>query len=78
MPVASIDFSPSGERIVGGGTTGLIYVWDQPDSQPASPIKLGGHTMTVSAIALSFNGELVASGSLDRTVRIWKVDPTRK
>lgn len=78
MPVASIDFSANGDRAVGGGTTGLVYVWDHLDMQPPVPLKLGGHTMTVSAVALSPNGEFAASGSLDRTVRIWKLDPIRR
>lgn len=75
MPVASIDLSRRADRIVGGGTTGLVYLWALTDSQPSMPIKLGGHTMTVTAVAFSPSGEFIASGSLDRTIRIWKVEP---
>ncbi|MFN2602528.1 MAG: WD40 repeat domain-containing protein [Gemmatimonadaceae bacterium] len=73
MPVASIDLSPSADRIVGGGTTGLVYVWTLTNSQPSVPLKLGGHTMTVTTVAFSPSGEFVASGSLDRTIRIWRI-----
>jgi WD40 repeat protein len=75
MPVASIDMSRDAARVVGGGTAGLVYVWSPlPGSQPPVPTRLAGHTMTVTAIALAPNGELVASGSLDRSVRIWKLE----
>lgn len=75
MPVSAIDMSRSGDLVVGGGTTGLVYLWRPSGSQPPVPVKLGGHTMTVTAIALSPTAQLVASGSLDRTIRIWKVNP---
>jgi len=77
MPVASIDLSRSANRIVGGGTTGLVYLWTLTDSQASAPIKLSGHTMTVTTVAFSPSGEFIASGSLDRTIRIWKVEPAR-
>jgi WD40 repeat protein len=78
MPVSAIDMSRNADRVIGGGTSGLVYIWSFVDSQQPVPLKLGGHTMTVTAVALSPNGEFVASGSLDRTVRIWKVEPIRK
>ncbi|MEA2762744.1 MAG: hypothetical protein QOD47_2028, partial [Gemmatimonadaceae bacterium] len=77
MPVASIDLSRNADRVVGGGTTGIVYVWTLAGEQLSAPTRLGGHTMSVTAVALSPNGEIVASGSLDRTVRIWKLDPIR-
>lgn len=78
MPVASIDLSRGADRIVGGGTTGLVYLWTLTDSQPSQPMKLGGHTMTVTAVSFSPTGEFIASGSLDRTVRIWRIEPVRR
>jgi WD40 repeat protein len=78
MPVAAIDLSRNADRVVGGGTTGLVYIWKPFDSQSSIPIKLGGHTMTVTAVSFSPSGEFVASGSLDRTVRIWKVESVRR
>jgi WD40 repeat protein len=77
MPVASIDLSRTTNRIVGGGTTGLVYIWTLIDSHPSEPIKLGGHSMTVTTVAFSPSGEFVASGSLDRSIRIWKIESIR-
>ena len=74
MPAASIDISRDGRRVVAGSTTSEIYVWNvaPADTLAPTPTKLRGHTMTVSAIALSPDGGLIASGSLDRSVRVWR------
>ena len=75
MPAASIDMSADGSRVVGGGTTSEVYVWNlsAADTVAPSPTRLAGHTMSVTAVALSPNRAWLASGSLDRTVRIWKL-----
>jgi len=77
MPVASIDLSASGARAVGGSTSGDVYLWTvlPGSSSPPTPVRLKGHTMSVVAVALSPDGKLIASGSLDRTVRIWRPTP---
>ena len=38
--------------------------------------KLEGHSEAVHSVAFAPNGELIASGSADRTVRLWR--PTGK
>jgi WD40 repeat protein len=74
MPAASIDMSRDGARVVAGGTTADVYLWNVSSSDTAAvrPVRLAGHKMSVTAVALSPNRELIASGSLDRTVRIWR------
>lgn len=73
MPIASIDLSADGTRVVGGGTSGDVWVWSVPigDNTPPSPQRWSGHSMTVTAIALSRDQRTIVSGSLDRTVRVW-------
>jgi WD40 repeat protein len=74
MPAASIDMSRDGTRIATGATTSDVYLWSVPRAaEPAaSLVRVAGHSMSVTAIALSPNGALVASGSLDRTLKIWR------
>lgn len=73
MPIASIDISGDGTRVVGGGTSGDVYVWAVPPgtSSPPSPDRWSGHSMSVTAIALSPDERIVVTGSLDRSVRVW-------
>ena len=74
MPAASIDLSADGTRVVAGGTNADVYLWSVPRSATTAgdPMRLAGHSMTVTTVALSRSADLVASGSLDRTVRIWR------
>jgi cytochrome c len=59
--------------LVSGGDDGRIKIWcDAPGSAPAAaPMALNGHDGAVSALALSADGKTLASGSWDRTVRVW-------
>ncbi|MFZ1026293.1 MAG: AAA-like domain-containing protein [Limnoraphis robusta] len=50
----------------------LHEVLDQPQEQNS----INGHESGVSAVAFSPNGELIASGSDDNTVKLWKPDGT--
>jgi WD40 repeat protein len=66
--VNSISYSPDGKFMaVGAGNN--IEIWD---TEKAERIKtLEGHTDTVHSIAFSLDGKKLASGSKDKTVRIW-------
>jgi WD40 repeat protein len=73
MPIASVDITGDGTRVVGGSTSGDVYVWAVPvgGNSPPSPDRWSGHTMSVTAIALSPDDRTVVTGSLDRSVRVW-------
>ncbi len=62
-------WNDSGTRCVSAGRDGLAVVWD-PKAQ-AKVGKLMGHQDWVVYTAMSPNGRLVATGSSDRTVRVW-------
>ncbi len=49
--------------------TGMLLASFNINAQPSHP--LNGHTMEVLSVAYSPDGTLLASGSTDRTVRIW-------
>ena len=73
MPIAAVDISGDGTRVVGGSTSGDVYVWTVPigGNSPPNPDRWSGHSMSVTAIALSPDERIVVSGSLDRSVRVW-------
>ncbi|KIK56256.1 hypothetical protein GYMLUDRAFT_230350 [Collybiopsis luxurians FD-317 M1] len=76
--VQALVFSESGKMVSGGGDN-TIRIWDfqmKQDGQD-SVQELGvlnGHTDEITAIAFSHDGQWIASGSPDGTLRIWSSD----
>lgn len=62
-PVA---FSPDGQTLVTGGPLG-IQLWAAQGNEP----RLQRHTPEVSALAVSPDEKLIASGGVDQVVRLW-------
>ena len=84
--IYSIEFDPTGEIIASGSTDGNIILWDVRALRDASSrnssdfVNTGkclntliGHTKEVYSVAFSGDGEIIATGSFDRTVKLWDV-----
>ncbi len=75
--------SPTGDTIACGDYECKVYLWslpratqpayayEQQDNQPAQILE--GHLAVILDVAFSPNGQLLADGSADHTVRLWDV-----
>jgi WD40 repeat protein len=80
-PIETIAFSSDSLRLAAGSTGGTVWLWDLREtnsvlgSEAIDPnnklLELHGHENTVKALAISPNGRWLATGSKDRTVRLW-------
>jgi WD40 repeat protein len=66
--VWSMALSPNGKTIANGSDDYSVWLWDVEMRKVIS--KWTGHTHVVSALCWSADGERVASGSWDGTVRV--------
>lgn len=70
-PIGSIALSPQGTRLVSGGENGDIFVWNPTTMQRIR--KLDGHKENVLCLDVS-EKKMIASGSADKTARIWDME----
>ncbi len=76
--VYSVAFGRS-KKLATGGADGRVLLWDLTSEQPhESPQALLGHEQSVTALVFTRDLEVLASGSNDKTVRLWRVDTGRE
>ena len=64
-----LSFDPSGGRLASASLRHSVYVWDVPTQQLV--FELNGHADEVTCVVYSPDGQWLASGSDDRTIRFW-------
>ena len=74
--VSSLAFSPDGAQVALAGREGFGYgrlgIWNVASGEEQLPGELA-HSHPVAKLAFSPDGQLLATGSSDQTVRLWKV-----
>lgn len=63
-------WSTSGEQLFSGGRDALLKIWSYPDFE-AIPDEIKAHLYTINSLAASPDKNLFATGSRDRTIKIW-------
>ena len=76
--IVALTISPSNEFIVTGSSDWTIEVWKVKETELLSEPDLGdplwilkGHAGTVTTVAFSPSGKILASGSVDQRVQLW-------
>lgn len=83
-PVNTLAFSLDGKILASGGDDQRILLWDIADAEASGDIQasgnrrpldlsLTGHTGWINDLAFSPDGQTLASGSSDHTIRLWDV-----
>ena len=76
-PADNLAFSPSGDRIV-VQSSGALHVWNATDGSELAVLQRDFHDGTVSSVAFSPLGDLIAGGLTDGTVQVWNADDGKK
>lgn len=71
-PIQKVVFSQNGKFIVSSSLDGAVKLWQASDGKFVA--SLVEHRGEVRAIAVS--DSMIATGSLDRTIKLWKLDGT--
>ncbi len=67
--IQALTFVDQGRQLVVAGTEGGLSLFDLGDRREARPFV--GHSGSVTAVGIAPNGPLLASASLDQTIRLW-------
>ncbi len=68
---SSIAWSPGGDLFAVGFSDGIIEIFRASDGKLLQT--LNGHTLMVMGVTFSPNGQILASASLDGTIRLWGI-----
>jgi len=68
-----VALSPDGSRVASTGKGPLVRILDASDGEQV--LALGGHGDTIISIVYSPDGNTLATGSIDGTIRLWRAAP---
>ncbi len=76
----SVTFSPDGNTLASGNEDGNVHLWqlkqthsEKQSSNSRTHRSLSGHTKSIWSVAFDADGEMIASGSADQSIKLWNV-----
>jgi WD40 repeat protein len=69
--VFSIAFSQDGKKLLSGGRDALLKAWKTKLTNPPLLKQLPAHWYTINAIAVHPKGEIFATASRDKSIKLW-------
>lgn len=75
-PATSIAFSPDGQLLAAGWSSGSISVWRVIDGYQYTALRV--QQGEVLNLAFSANGRALASASADNTIAVWQIEPVTR
>jgi WD40 repeat protein len=67
---SDVESDPRGRYVTAVGNDYLLHIWSTGDWTERT---FAGHSKDIPTVAVSRDGELIATGSVDQTVRLWRV-----
>lgn len=61
------------DKIASAGEDGIVRLWERLEGKLLATLQ--GHTKEVECLAYQDTGRILASGSADRTIRVWRPVP---
>lgn len=72
--VRSVIFSPGGDRVLAGGASGIVRIWDTRSGELNGELPTPSRN-TILALAVSPDGERLAAAGVDGRTSLWDLKP---